>query len=61
MHGLPKLIAMLIYGTGLRKSEVHSLRVKDIDFDRNQIIVKRGKGNKDRPLPLPEACREALK
>ncbi len=60
MNGLPKLIAQVIYGTGLRKSEVHRLRVKDIDFDRSQITVKRGKGNKDRPLPLPVACRDEL-
>ncbi len=60
MNGLPKLIAQVVYGTGLRKSEVHRLRVKDIDFDRSQITVKRGKGNKDRPLPLPEACRDEL-
>lgn len=57
MHGLPKLMAQVIYGTGLRKTEVHRLRVKDIDFDRNQITVKRGKGGKDRPLPLPQTCR----
>jgi len=61
MNGLPKLMAQIIYGTGLRKSEVHRLRVKDIDFDRNQISVKRGKGGKDRPLPLPEACKNDLK
>ena len=60
MHGLPQVMAKLIYGTGLRKTEVHRLRVKDIDFDRNQVIVKRGKGKKDRPLPLPVACREDL-
>lgn len=60
MNGLPKLIAQVIYGTGLRKNEVHRLRVKDIDFDRNQITVKRGKGRKDRPLPLPEACKNDL-
>jgi len=61
IYGLPKLMAQVIYGTGLRKSEVHRLRVKDIDFDRNQITVKRGKGNKDRPLPLPKACKEELR
>lgn len=60
MHGLPRLMAQIIYGTGLRKSEVHKLRVKDIDFDRNQISVKRGKGGKDRPLPLPQACKDDL-
>ncbi|MBV1911317.1 MAG: integron integrase [Kangiellaceae bacterium] len=61
MSGLPKLMAQVIYGTGLRKSEVHRLRVKDIDFDRNQITVKRGKGGKDRPLPLPQTCKNELK
>lgn len=61
MHGLPKLMAQVIYGTGLRKSEVHCLRVKDIDFDRNQISVIRGKGGKDRPLPLPQSCKNDLK
>lgn len=60
MNGLPKLMAQIIYGTGLRKNEVHRLRVKDIDFDRNQINVKRGKGGKDRPLPLPQACKSDL-
>lgn len=60
MQGLPKLMAQLIYGTGLRKSEIHRLRVKDLDFERNQVVVKRGKGRKDRPLPLPGACREEL-
>lgn len=61
LYGLPKLMAQIIYGTGLRKSEVHVLRVKDIDFDRNQISVKRGKGGKDRPLPLPQVCRDNLR
>ncbi|MGX5200352.1 integron integrase [Aliikangiella sp. IMCC44632] len=60
IQGLPKLMAQIIYGTGLRKSEVHRLRVKDIDFDRNQITVRRGKGNKDRLLPLPESCKSEL-
>jgi len=61
MRGLPKLMAQIIYGTGLRKNEVHRLRVKDVDFDRNQITVKRGKGGKDRPLPLPQNCKTELK
>ena len=61
LNGLPKLMAQIIYGTGLRKTEVHRLRVKDIDFDRNQISVRRGKGAKDRPLPLPQSCKEDLK
>jgi len=61
LTGLPKLMAQVIYGTGLRKSEVHRLHVKDIDFDRNQVNVKRGKGGKDRPLPLPQTCKDELK
>ena len=61
LNGLPKLMAQVIYGTGLRKSEVHRLRVKDIDFERNQISVRRGKGGKDRPLPLPQTCKDELK
>jgi len=61
LNGLPRLMAQVIYGTGLRKSEVHRLRVKDIDFDRNQISVRRGKGGKDRPLPLPKTCKDELK
>jgi integron integrase len=61
MHGLPKLMAMLCYGTGMRKMECHRLRVKDIDFDRGEITVRQGKGNKDRRVPLPDACRPLLK
>jgi integron integrase len=61
MQGLPKLMAMLCYGTGMRKMECHRLRVKDIDFDRGEITVRQGKGNKDRRVPLPDACRERLK
>ncbi len=44
----------LMYGCGLRLMEVYQLRVKDIDIDRHQLIVKDGKGGKDRILPLPE-------
>ncbi|MBV1907811.1 MAG: tyrosine-type recombinase/integrase [Kangiellaceae bacterium] len=58
LKGLPKLMAQVNYGTALRKNEVRRLRVKDIDFDRNQITVKRGKGRKERPLP--EACKNNL-
>ncbi len=42
------LLATILYGTGLRLMECLRLRVKDIDFDRNQITVREGKGNKDR-------------
>ncbi|WP_144394844.1 integron integrase [Pleionea sediminis] len=60
MYGVPLLMAQIMYGAGLRKMEVHQLRVKDIDFDRHQIIVRQGKGGKDRHVPLPKSCRETL-
>jgi integron integrase len=49
------LIASLLYGSGLRLMEAMRLRVQDVDFDRRQIIVRMGKGNKDRVVPLPGA------
>ena len=60
MEGTPGLIARLLYGTGLRLLEGLRLRVKDVDFGRNQIIVHDGKGFKDRVTVLPESLREPL-
>lgn len=54
MSGVQKLMAELIYGTGLRISECISIRVKDIDFDQRQLVVRGGKGNKDRVTLLPQ-------
>ena len=51
-EGTPGLIARLLYGTGLRLMEGLRLRVKDVDFARNQIIVHDGKGFKDRVTML---------
>jgi integron integrase len=51
---------MLLYGAGLRLEECLELRVKDLDFDRQQIVVRQGKGRKDRVTMLPAAAREAL-
>lgn len=51
---------MLLYGAGLRLMECVQLRVKDIDFSTSQIIVKAGKGNKDRVTMLPAAVKEPL-
>jgi integron integrase len=60
MQGTPQLMAKLLYGTGLRLMECVQLRVKDIDFDRHQILVRAGKGDKDRATMLPEALRARL-
>jgi integron integrase len=60
MTGVPKLMASLLYGAGLRLMECCQLRVKDIDFERNQIIVRAGKGAKDRRTMLPASVRGAL-
>jgi integron integrase len=54
------LIVMLLYGAGLRLMECLELRVKDIDFTTNQIIVRAGKGDKDRHTMLPAAVKEPL-
>ncbi len=54
-------IGVLLYGSGLRLEECLELRVKDIDFDRNQIVVRRGKGQKDRTTTLPAAAIDPLR
>lgn len=53
MTGTTRLMVALLYGSGLRLSECCSLRVKDVDFDRKQLCVRRGKGRKDRMTLLP--------
>ena len=60
MSGTPQLIAKVLYGTGLRLMETMRLRVKDIDFERNQIVVREGKGNKDRVTMLPSSLKSRL-
>jgi integrase len=50
-----QLMVALMYGCGLRVIEACRLRVKDVDFQRSQIIVRDGKGNKDRVGPLPKS------
>jgi integron integrase len=54
------LIAMLLYGGGLRLLEVLRLRVKDLDFERGEIIVREGKGDKDRVTTMPRAVVHSL-
>lgn len=53
LTGAYQLMAKLLYGSGLRLSECRQLRVKDVDFDRQQIIVRDAKGKKDRATLLP--------
>jgi len=60
MNGTPWLMAMVLYGSGLRLLECCRLRVKDVDFGRNQITVRRGKGDKDRATMLPQAIKSDL-
>ena len=61
LEGTLWIIGMLLYGSGLRLEECLELRVKDIDFDRNQIAVRRGKGQKDRTTMLPATVIERLR
>lgn len=60
MSGTYGLMTKLIYGSGLRLMECVRLRVKDIDFDRSQVIIRDGKGMKDRMTMLPEQLRPFL-
>ncbi|MCL4142146.1 UNVERIFIED_CONTAM: hypothetical protein GTU68_004361 [Idotea baltica] len=60
LEGIPLLLTAIIYGCGLRLKECLRLRVKDIDFNRNQIHIKQGKGAKDRIVPLPLNLKSAL-
>ncbi len=59
-NGIYRTILSLMYGTGMRLSECLRLRVKDIDFDNNQIILHDGKGSKDRTTLLPQSLKENL-
>jgi integron integrase len=60
LRGDCRLAAEIMYGSGLRVRESVSLRVKDVDLDRREIMVRGGKGDKDRRTPLAETCRSAL-
>lgn len=55
-----RLLGELLYGSGLRLQEALSLRVKDVDLDRHQITIRRGKGAHDRAALLPSRAREGL-
>jgi integron integrase len=60
LEGAPLLVCTLLYGAGLRLSEALRTRVKDVDFVRNEIVVRDGKGEKDRVTMLPAAVKEPL-
>ena len=60
LEGPMRLIGLLLYGAGLRLMEGVTLRVKDLDFARGEIRVRRGKGGKDRVTMLPGVAREGL-
>lgn len=60
MEGVPRLVALLLYGSGLRLLECLTLRVKDLDFERMEIRVRRGKGGKDRVTMLPATSKQDL-
>src|SRR5437899_9305531 len=60
IHGAPCLMTTLLYGSGLRLLECCRLRVKDVDRARNQIMVRCGKGDKDRATILPRTVKADL-
>jgi integron integrase len=60
LTGVPRLMASLLYGSGLRLLECCRLRIQDIDFARNQIVVRGGKGDKDRVTMLPAVLKADL-
>lgn len=61
LQGPTRLVAILLYGSGLRLLEALTLRVKDLDFDKGQLTVRGGKGNKDRVTVLPAVAAPALR
>ena len=61
MHGAPLLMATLLYGSGVRLLECARLRVKDVDFERRQIVVRDGKGGRDRSTLLPAGISPELR
>jgi integron integrase len=61
MTGTPWLMASLLYGAGMRVMECVRLRVKDVDFERNEITVRAGKGGKDRVTVLPVRLKQPLR
>jgi len=61
LHGVKWLMVALMYGSGLRRRECVQLRVRDLEFEERRILVRSGKGNRDRHVPMPERLLEPLK
>ena len=61
LDGVHRLIGLILYGTGVRLLECLRLRVKDVDFALNQIVVREGKGDKDRRTVFPDAVKGELR
>jgi integron integrase len=60
MTGVPRLVGLLLYGSGLRVLEALRLRTHDVDFTRGELLIRHGKGGKDRRTMLPAAARTEL-
>jgi len=60
LDGVPLMIGLLLYGAGMRLNEALTLRVKDLDFARNEVMIREAKGNKDRVSVLPQKVRTML-
>ncbi len=60
LDGVPLMIGLLLYGAGMRLNEALCLRVKDLDFLRNEVTIREAKGNKDRVTMLPQKVRMML-
>lgn len=61
VEGVPGLMARLLYGTGMRLMECVRLRVKDLDLERREVMVRGGKGGRDRVTMIPQALVEPLR
>jgi integron integrase len=61
LRGTHRLLGLLLYGSGLRVTECLMLRVKDLDLDRGELTVRRGKGGKDRVSVISKSLREPLR
>ena len=61
IEGVPHIVALLLYGSGLRLLEACGLRIKDVDFDRRELVIRQAKGGRDRLTMLPDAVVPLLR